>query len=135
MPSNPDSQIVFRDVKLAKTYDDNFGRVFRNQQAKIDIKRYQFLIKKSMPKLSEEEAIALWVALNDADTTHTEALPKLLQSVTSKLIECGQIKLARRVEKWSLWRWFAVVDGCDRVDSDKHQIKNLAAELRKVGLY
>jgi hypothetical protein len=134
MPSNPDSRIEFRDVELAQFYDENYGRDRRSLAAKLDIERYRYLVEQSIPRLNEQEAIAIWTALNGSNTSHTETLPILQQSVISELIEALQIELAHKVKDWSLWQWFAVVDGCDRVGGGKYQVEDLGKELHRVGL-
>jgi hypothetical protein len=134
MPSNPDSRLAFRDADIAEFYDENYGRDRRHQQVKIDVERYRYLIEQSMPKLNKEEAIALWSALNGSNTSHAKTLSILQQSVAVELSVDGQLELAHKVKEWSLWQWFAVVDGCDRVGSGKYEIEYLATELKKVGL-
>ncbi len=134
MPSNPDSRIAFRDVKLAAFYDANYQREFRSMAAKLDVERYRFLIAQSLPQLNQEESIALWTALNGSNTTHVEMLPILQQSVVSALIESEFFELAHKVKEWALWQWFAVVDGCDRVGRGKYQVEDLSDELKRVGL-
>jgi len=121
MPSNPDSRVEFRDVELAQFYDENFGRDRRSLAAKQDLERYRFLLERSLPKLSEEEALSLWFALNGSKTSHIEMLPILQQSVISELIECSQVELAHKVKDWSLVQWFAVVDACDRVGAGSYK--------------
>jgi hypothetical protein len=131
MPSKPDSQINFRACELAEFYDQSHGRDRRHQAAKIDLERYRFLIEESLPKLSEEEAIALWVALNGVNTSHIEMLPILKQSVIGEL---GDVDLIHKIKEWSLVEWIAVIDACDRVGGGKYHVDNLSEELRRTGL-
>jgi hypothetical protein len=129
--NNPDSQINFRHNKLAEFYDENYGRDRRHQAAKSDLERYRFLVEKSLPNLSESEAISLWSALNGVNTSHVEMLSILKQSVISELED---IELIHKVKEWSLVEWIAVIDACDRVGCGRYYVENLSEELQRIGI-
>lgn len=135
MPSNPDSQFAFRSLELAEYYDENFNLAptpigSRSQAAKRDIERYRHLLEVSLPTFSEDEAIALWDALNGCSTNDVETLGVLQQGIATELDR----KLAQRIKALSFIEWLAVVDACDRVGANGYQIENLTKELKRVGL-
>jgi hypothetical protein len=134
MPSNPDSTFQFRDVTLAKFYDNEFGRQQRWLTAKRDLERYRYMLSTSIPPLTPDEAVKLWACFNGSNTSHTEMLPTLQQAVIAELLEQNEIELAHKIKDWSLCQWLAVIDACDRVGAGSYRIENLARELRRVGL-
>lgn len=134
MPNKPDSLFSFRAVDLARLYDASHGRSHRHQAAKVALERYHFLLKEALPQLTEAEAIALWSALNGANTSHTETLPALQQSTAGELLEDGMTELALKVKGWTPTQWIAAVDACDRVGNEQYRIVDLPAELTRAGL-
>lgn len=104
--------------------------------AKQIVDRYQLIVSEDLKKLkfTEDEAVAIWSALNGSNTSHVEMLEVLKKSVISDLIDGKRIELAERLKTLSFCQWIAVIDACDRVGAGSYQIGDLAKELKRVGL-
>lgn len=127
-----DTGFHFRDADMASTYDAAYGRDRRSIAAKQNLERYQLILEGSIVQFEEEEAIALWSALNGANTSHVEMLTILKQSVISELEEYPDLR--HKLKDLSVAQWVAVVDACDRVGVEGYHIEDLSTELRRVGL-
>lgn len=140
MPSNPDSSFHFRDVEFAEFYDRNFGRQQRYLAAKRDVERYRFILEQALVSLdlTENDAIAIWHALNGCNTSHTKELNLLKSAVIDGLedspVPVERYGLSQKIANMSMAEWLAVVDACERVGGGAYQVDNLVEELKRVGI-
>jgi hypothetical protein len=130
---NPDTQFNFRDAALATYYNDNYGTSptgisVRSLKAKRDLERYHLLLKEALPRFTEEDAIAIFSALNGCNTSHADMLATLQQGLDL------EPSLKAKIVGLSLCQWLAIVDACDRVGMGGYQVENLQIELRRVRL-
>jgi hypothetical protein len=130
---NPDTQFNFRDATLATYYNVNYGTSptgisVRSLKAKRDLERYHLLLKEALPTFTEEDAIAIFSALNGCNTSHADMLATLQQGLDL------EPSLKAKIVGLSLCQWLAIVDACDRVGAGRYRRQNLAGELRRVGL-
>ena len=135
VPSNPDSRIQFRDIRLADWLDEYAGRDRRSQVAKQMIDRYRLILDDGLryARLTEDEAIDLWSVVNGCNLSHAEQLPILWNSIISELRE-QEKDVWIKVQTWRLPTWIAALDACQRVGWGSCSIHDLPAELARVGL-
>jgi hypothetical protein len=130
---NPDTQFNFRDAALATYYNDSYGTSptgisIRSLKAKRDLERYHLLLKEALPKFTEEDAIAIFSALNGCNTSHPDMLAILQQGLDL------EPSLRTKIAGLSPCQWLAIVDACDRVGAGCYRRQNLSIELGRVGL-
>jgi hypothetical protein len=133
MKKNPDTQFNFRSADLAEYYRENYGDSpspisIRSLKAKSNLERYRLILEEALPQFTEEDAIAIFSALNGINTSHPEMLAILQQGIEL------DSPFREKVQSLSFVEWIAVVDACDRVGGGTYQIDDLASELRRVGI-